>query len=151
MGSLKQTYVSRAVVVAVATALAATLAGCGVEPVTGKLANDSDRGARRAPQQAAQPSSELTAARAASASGQSSAAPAKDVEDQALTAKVKSALIAEQTLSQSLTIDVAASGGAVTLKGVARNHSDREKAMHVASSVEGVRSVKNDLVVVSGS
>ena len=149
MSFLEKTYVWRVAMAAVATALAATLAACGVEPVTGKLANDSDRGARSAPQPAPQPSSEL-ASRAAGVSGQS-AAPAKAVDDEALSAKVKSALIAEQTLSQSLAIDVAASGGAVTLKGVARNHSDREKAMQVASSVEGVRSVRNDLVVSSGS
>ena len=75
----------------------------------------------------------------------------KGVDDAALTAKVKSALIAEPTLNRSLAIDVDAAGGTVTLKGVAANNSDRDKAVQVASTVEGVRLVKNNLIVVSGS
>ena len=145
MSSLENRHLARAVLAAMTTALAATLAGCNAEPVTGTLGNDRNRSAQSAAPTTEQPS----APRAASAQPVANAG--KAVEDEALSAKVKSALIAEQTLSQSLGIDVAAAGGEVTLKGVARNHSDREKAMQVASSVEGVRSVRNDLVVNSGS
>jgi hyperosmotically inducible periplasmic protein len=146
MAYLEKIYVSRPVLTALA-ALAVTLAGCGAEPKTGRL--DSDR-SNQSVARAAKPSAELPG-RAASPAASPSAAPAKAAEDEALTAKVKSALVAEQTLSQSLAIDVDASGGTVILKGVARNHSDREKAMQVASSVAGVKSVRNDLIVSSGS
>ena len=40
--------------------------------------------------------------------------------------------------------------GVVTLKGTANSQESRQKAEQVASSIEGVRTVKNELVVVSG-
>src|SRR3979490_2390851 len=48
-------------------------------------------------------------------------------------------------------IDAGASGGVVTLYGTANNRALREKAAQVASKVEGVKSVRNELVIVAGS
>jgi len=71
-------------------------------------------------------------------------------EDAALAIKVKSALGADPTL-KFLAIDAGASSGVVTLYGTANNRALREKAAQVASKVEGVKSVRNELVIVAGS
>ena len=71
-------------------------------------------------------------------------------EDAALATKVKSALGADPAL-KFLAIDAGASGGVVTLYGTANNRTLREKAAQVASKVEGVKSVRNELVIVAGS
>ncbi len=71
-------------------------------------------------------------------------------EDAALAAKVKSALGADPVL-KLLAIDARASDGVVTLYGTANTRARREKAAKVASGVPGVKSVKNELVIVAGS
>jgi hyperosmotically inducible periplasmic protein len=71
-------------------------------------------------------------------------------ENKALTNKVKSALGADPAL-KFLAIDATASDGAVTLYGTADNRALREKAARVASNVPGVKSVRNELVIVAGS
>jgi osmotically-inducible protein OsmY len=50
-----------------------------------------------------------------------------------------------------LAIDASVSDGAVTLYGTANNRALREKAAKVVSGVPGVKSVKNELVIVAGS
>jgi len=76
--------------------------------------------------------------------------PPKVDEDAALAAKVKSALGADPVL-KFLAIDARASNGVVTLYGTANTRARREKAAKVASGVAGVKSVKNELVIVAGS
>ncbi len=71
-------------------------------------------------------------------------------ENAALAGKVKSTLAADPGL-KAFAIDVNASGGAVTLFGTVDTRTNREKAAKVASGVEGVKSVRNNLVLVSGS
>jgi osmotically-inducible protein OsmY len=71
-------------------------------------------------------------------------------ENKALASKVKSALGDDPAL-KFLAIDATASDGAVTLYGTANNRALREKAARVASNVAGVKSVKNELVIVAGS
>jgi hyperosmotically inducible protein len=71
-------------------------------------------------------------------------------EDGRLAAKVKSALNGEPAL-KVLGIDVGASSGIVTLYGAADTRAHREQAAQVASGVAGVKSVKNELVIVAGS
>jgi hyperosmotically inducible protein len=70
--------------------------------------------------------------------------------DQVLTERVKAALGADPTL-QAKNIDVVAMGGAVTIVGTAGNTADRDKASRIASSVQGVNSVENRMVVVRDS
>lgn len=77
------------------------------------------------------------------------AEPAMD-ENKVLAGKVKSALGADPTL-KLLAIDAGASDGVVTLYGTADNKKNRDKAARVAAGVPGVRSVKNELVIVAGS
>ncbi len=76
--------------------------------------------------------------------------PPKIDEDAALAAKVKSAFSADPVL-KFLAIDARASDGVVTLYGTANTRARREKAAKVASGVAGVKSVKNELVIVAGS
>jgi hyperosmotically inducible periplasmic protein len=71
-------------------------------------------------------------------------------ENKALANKVKSALGDDPAL-KFLAIDATASDGTVTLYGTANNRALREKAARVASSVSGVKSVRNELVIVAGS
>jgi hypothetical protein len=71
-------------------------------------------------------------------------------EDTVLAAQVKSALGADPAL-RLLAIDTGVSGGVVTLYGTADTRAHRERAAQVASSVAGVKSVNNQLVIVAGS
>jgi osmotically-inducible protein OsmY len=71
-------------------------------------------------------------------------------ENKVLASKIKSALGADPAL-KFLAIDAVASDGAVTLYGTANNRALREKAAKVVSGVPGVKSVKNELVIVAGS
>jgi osmotically-inducible protein OsmY len=71
-------------------------------------------------------------------------------QDTSLAAKVKSALSSEPGL-KALGIDVGVSDGVVTLYGTADTRGHREKAAQVASGIPGVKSVKNEMVIVAGS
>jgi osmotically-inducible protein OsmY len=71
-------------------------------------------------------------------------------ENKQLAGKVKSALGADPAL-KTLAIDAGAADGVVTLYGTADNKKNRDKAARVASGVPGVKSVKNELVIVAGS
>jgi len=72
------------------------------------------------------------------------------VRDAALAAAVKAALAADSRL-KSFAIDIRAANGSVELFGTVDAKSSREKADKIAAAVEGVRSVNNHLVLVSGS
>jgi hyperosmotically inducible protein len=71
-------------------------------------------------------------------------------EDQALAAKVKAALGSDPQL-KLLAIDAGVSSGVVTLYGTADSPVHREQAARVAADVPGVKSVRNELVIVAGS
>jgi osmotically-inducible protein OsmY len=71
-------------------------------------------------------------------------------ENKALANKVKSALGADPAL-KFLAIDAGVSDGVVTLYGTADTRAHREKAAQVTSNVPGVKSVRNELVIVAGS
>jgi hyperosmotically inducible periplasmic protein len=71
-------------------------------------------------------------------------------ENKVLAGKVKSALGADPALKM-LAIDAGATDGVVTLYGTANNKRNRDKAGKVAAGVPGVKSVKNELVIVAGS
>jgi hyperosmotically inducible protein len=78
------------------------------------------------------------------------AAEAKADPDAELAAKVKSAFSNDADLKM-LPIDVRASNGAVTLYGTADNPKLRDKAVRIASGVEGVKSVNANVQIVRGS
>lgn len=68
------------------------------------------------------------------------------VDSAAITTKVKAAILNEPTL-KSMQISVETFKDAVQLSGFVDSSASRSKAGEVARNVEGVKSVKNDLVV----
>ena len=68
------------------------------------------------------------------------------VDDSVITTKVKSALLADPDI-KSLDIGVETFKGVVQLSGFVNNADQASKAVEIAKSVKGVRSVKNSLVV----
>jgi hypothetical protein len=67
-----------------------------------------------------------------------------------LAARVKRALEGEAKI-QAAAIDVTAADGKVMLWGTAATAAERKRAESVASKVDGVRSVDNQIKVVKGS
>ncbi len=68
------------------------------------------------------------------------------VDDSTITTKVKAAIFDEPTL-KVLQINVETFKGVVQLSGFVDTATASNKASDVARTVEGVRSVKNDLIV----
>ena len=70
------------------------------------------------------------------------------VGDAALTAKVKTALIADPDV-KALRIDVDTKDGVVSLNGTADQRANADKAIAIAKRIEGVKSVEDHLTVKS--
>ncbi|MBL8361254.1 MAG: BON domain-containing protein [Rubrivivax sp.] len=68
------------------------------------------------------------------------------VADAAITASVNAQLARDSELS-ALKIDVDTSDGRVALRGSAPNRDARDRAARLASGVDGVKSVDNQLIV----
>lgn len=71
------------------------------------------------------------------------------VDDAAITARVKSALLAESNVPGTA-INVDTAGGTVTLRGRVENQSQVERAVQTARAVDGVGNVVNQLTVGAG-
>jgi osmotically-inducible protein OsmY len=87
-----------------------------------------------------------TADKMATATDRATTKAAAAVDDAAITAKVKTAVIAEPGLS-ALKIDVDTKDGVVTLTGTVDSAAMKDRAQQVAQGVSGVRSVVDNLVV----
>ncbi|MDD4615854.1 MAG: BON domain-containing protein [Alphaproteobacteria bacterium] len=72
------------------------------------------------------------------------------VDDSAITAKVKAALLADSKL-KSTGISVETTQGVVRLTGTVDTEAQKTEAARVAKKVNGVRSVENELTVGRGS
>jgi osmotically-inducible protein OsmY len=70
----------------------------------------------------------------------------KAIEDSVITAKVKSALLADSTV-KGLNIEVETQQGTVTLSGNAKSDMERTQAEKLAMGIEGVRGVVNRISV----
>ena len=68
------------------------------------------------------------------------------IDDTAITAKVKAAVFNEPSL-KSAEINVETFKGVIQLSGFVSSQADINKAVEVARSVAGVKSVKNDMRV----
>jgi len=66
------------------------------------------------------------------------------VDDAVITTKVKAAILDRPTL-KSFDIHVETFKGVVQLRGIVASQSTVDEAVKVASSVNGVRSVRNDM------
>ena len=137
----------KAITTAVAAALALGLTACGDRPPAEK-----DQVGQTPPPPVAsreRPRDATPAQSADAAAAQKAREAGKVVDDAGLTNKVKDALSAEPDL-KTVAINVDASGGIITLKGTTDNQDKRQRAEQVAQSVEGVRSVRNEMVVIKG-
>jgi len=74
------------------------------------------------------------------------AATAAAVDDAAITAKVKTAMLREPGLS-AVEIGVDTKGGVVLLSGTVDTERDRKRAEELAASIPSVKEVENRLVV----
>jgi len=72
------------------------------------------------------------------------------IEDGAITAKVKTALLADPDV-KGLAIDVDTKNGVVTLKATADKAANRDRAVAIAKDTGGVKSVQDQLVVKASS
>lgn len=145
MSSNQTKQVTRALLTTLAAAFALSLVACGErhpQPSPERFGKNVTPDTRAG-------SAESTAERAADAAEKRMEQAGKALDDAAVTAKVKSALIAEPHL-KALSINVDTTAGIVTLKGTADSHEAKQKAEQAAATVEGVRSVRNELVVVRG-
>lgn len=122
--------------IAAALALAGVLSGCDQRPTTART---------DATAPSASSSATSTASEKMSAAGDKVATA---VDDSAITAKVKAALMAEPGL-KSLQINVDTKNAAVTLSGAVDSAASKEKAKQVAAGVSGVTNVVDQLTVKS--
>jgi hypothetical protein len=77
--------------------------------------------------------------------------PPKPDPNKELAARVKQALESPDSKLPSGAIDVTAADGKVSLWGAVGNEAQRRRAATVASRIDGVKSVDNQLKVVKGS
>ena len=70
----------------------------------------------------------------------------KKVEDASITAAIKMKFANDELVSSSH-IDVDTDHGNVTLKGIAKSQAEADRAVQLAQSVDGVKSVHSNLVV----
>lgn len=80
------------------------------------------------------------------AATQTSESTGEYIDDSVITSKVKLAILNEATLSTA-EINVETFKGVVQLSGFASSSADTRKAVSVAQSIAGVKSVKNDMRV----
>ena len=129
--------ITRALHVAAAGVLALGLVACDSKPSAEQIGKNIDRSVDQASRQI--DAAGKAVERKLEQAGQT-------IDDAALTGKVKSALVAEPGL-KSGEINVTTQNGIVVLQGVADTIENRQKAAQVASNVEGVRAVRNEIVV----
>jgi osmotically-inducible protein OsmY len=72
------------------------------------------------------------------------------IDDSVITTKVKAAIVAEPTLS-ALDIKVKTIDGVVTLSGIIDAPDKADRAKQLAQTVDGVKTINNELVVKSPS
>lgn len=154
--SLKNNSISKPLrkTLAIATAgvLSLGLLACDQKPSAEKVGQDIDRAIDKTGQQITQAAdkAEDKMEQAKSVVSEKAASTGATIADAAITAKVKSALIAEPGL-KSTGIDVVTEKGVVSLFGTTASDASRDRATQLAAAVEGVKAVENNLAIVQGS
>lgn len=82
-------------------------------------------------------------------SGQSTAQVRTDIADSWITTKIQAAYFMDADI-KSRTIDVTTKDGVVTLTGTVRSSHERDQAVSIAKTIDGVKQVMDRLVVESG-
>lgn len=140
--------VRRELIGALAAVLALSLAACEQKPSAENIGKSIDNSVEKANRQIekAAASAEKKLDQTGATIRETTADAGKVIGDSALTAKVKAALIAEPGL-KALKIDVNTVDGIVTLNGIVDTAANRDRAVQVTTGVQGVKSVKDSLVV----
>jgi hyperosmotically inducible protein len=68
------------------------------------------------------------------------------VDDAAITAKIKTELVVEKEI-KSLSVDVDCVNGHVTLTGIVKNRAQIGQILEIAHAVDGVKTVTNNMKV----
>jgi hyperosmotically inducible protein len=123
---------SRTVFVMAALLAAPFLAACGDRNAADTTAMKMNRGAEKV----------------AGATDRTTTQAANMVDDAAITAKVKAAVLAEPGL-KTLQIDVDTKDGVVTLSGTVDSSALKDRASQVTQNVNGVRSIVDNLAIKS--
>ncbi len=141
-------------ILAIATAgtLSLGLVACDQKPSAETVGQNIDRAIDKTGEQITQVAdkAEDKINQAKSAVSEKAASTGETMADAAITAKVKSALIAEPGL-KSTGIDVVTEKGVVSLFGTTVSGTSRDRATQLAAAVEGVKAVENNLAIVQGS
>jgi len=148
----KRQPVSQLLSVLMTGALALSLTACEQPPSAEKIGRGVDKSVEKAGQKIDQGANTArkTIEQAVDTAGEKLAAAGQAVDNTTLEARVKAALIAAPGLKSS-TINVGAADGVVTLAGTTEDATKRDLAGRIALSVGGVTSVRNDLVIATGS
>ncbi len=72
--------------------------------------------------------------------------PGEYIDDATITTKVKSAFVADKTVS-AMDVKVETYKGTVQLSGFAKSQNEINQAVAIARGVKGVQSVKNDILL----
>ncbi len=138
--------------IATAGVFSLSLNACDQKPSAEQVGQNIDRTADKTGRQLAQAadSAEQKMDQAKSTLSEKTAGAGVSMADAAITARVKSVLIAEPGL-KSTGIDVVTEKGVVSLFGTAASSANRERATQLAANVEGVKAVENNLAIVQGS
>jgi hypothetical protein len=125
-----------AMLAAALAAIALTTAGCNRQPAdtTGRATSDKMAS---------------TTDRTATTTNRATTETAVALDDAAITTKVKSAVLAEPGL-KSLQINVDTKDAVVTLSGTVDTPELKSRAVQIAQSVQGVKSVNDNLSVKTG-
>jgi hyperosmotically inducible protein len=86
-----------------------------------------------------------------SSSGEQKETAGQYIDDATVTAKVKTAIASDVGVKAAASVNVETYRGVVQLSGFADNDDQASKAVAAAKKVNGVRSVKNDIRVKTGS
>jgi hyperosmotically inducible protein len=144
----RQKDVLRQVLVMACLTAVVGLAGCDQQGSAEKAGAKVDRAAESAEQKIEQvkdqAEKEIDAAKEAAVDKTQTAG--GYVDDAAITAKVKSAILTDPLL-KGASIEVTTVNGVVTLKGTVNDEPDIARAVEVANTQTGVKSVQNSLVV----
>ncbi|HEY8881405.1 MAG TPA: BON domain-containing protein [Roseateles sp.] len=139
---MKQPHISARLPLLGALAIAAALSACGRQADddlnTGQRAGDTTTAARK--------DGDTVMADARMSAHEAADTTARVSSDLSITAKVNAALAVDDKL-KATQINVDTRDGQVTLSGQAPDAQSRERATTLASAVDGVKQVNNQLVV----
>jgi osmotically-inducible protein OsmY len=145
--------ISKVLLASMMAALASSLAACDQPPSGDSLGRSFDKSVENIRQDLNQAANETgrTVEEGHGKAGATFTEAGRDVNNIALAARVKAALIGTRALDSSK-IDVGATtNGVVTLTGNAEDATKRDLAERLALSVEGVTAVRNDITIARGS